>query len=240
MQLLPEAVLVLTALVLLGAAVAYESKARKPFPVNSAIGIAAVGILLAGFALCGVPVEEDSGKAMIVMDPLARLFKAVVLGLGLLAVMLPPARREIAQPGEFYALMLFALTGLLLTTGTNHLLFLFVALELASLSLYLLAGFSRTARSGEASLKYFLFGGVSAAFLLFGLSLIYGFSHAATLSGVAAALGAGPPSSLAVTGLVMVVAGLGFKLAAAPFHYWAPDVYQGAPATSVALVVAAS
>jgi len=136
--------------------------------------------------------------------------------------------------------MLFALTGLLLTTGTNHLLFLFVALELASLSLYLLAGFPRTARAGEASLKYFLFGGVSAAFLLFGLSLIYGFSHASTLAGVAAALGAGPPSALAVAGLVMVVAGLGFKLAAAPFHYWAPDVYQGAPATSVAMVAAAS
>ncbi len=179
-------------------------------------------------------------RRLIVIDPLARMFKAVVLGLGLLAVLLPPARREIPQPGEFYALMLFALTGLLLTTGTNHLLFLFVALELASLSLYLLAGFPRTARAAEASLKYFLFGGVSAAFLLFGLSLIYGFSHAATLTGVAAALGAGPPSALAIAGLVMVVAGLGFKLAAAPFHYWAPDVYQGAPATSVALVAAAS
>jgi NADH-quinone oxidoreductase subunit N len=187
-----------------------------------------------------VPAEVDSGKALIVMDPLARIFKAVVLGLGLLAVLLSPARREIPQPGEFYALLLFALTGLLLTTGTNHLLFLFVALELASLSLYLLAGFSRTARAGEASLKYFLFGGVSAAFLLFGLSLIYGFSHAVTLTGVAAALGAGPPPALAMAGLVMVVVGLGFKLAAAPFHYWAPDVYQGAPATSVALVAAAS
>ncbi|MEN9974651.1 MAG: NADH-quinone oxidoreductase subunit, partial [Verrucomicrobiota bacterium] len=239
-QLLPEAVLVVTALVLLGVAVAVEAKSRKAISHRAALWIAAGGVVLAGCALWGVPVTADGGTGLIVMDPLARLFKAVVLALGLLAVMLPPARREIAQPGEFYALMLFALTGLLLTTGTNHLLFLFVALELASLSLYLLAGFSRTARSGEASLKYFLFGGVSAAFLLFGLSLIYGFSHAATLTGVAAALGSGPPSSLAVTGLVMVVVGLGFKLAAAPFHYWAPDVYQGAPATSVALVAAAS
>ena len=239
-QLLPEAVLVVTALALLGVAVATEAKHGQPMANRLAVAIAALGVVLAALALCYVPVAADSGKSLIVIDPLARLFKGVVLALGLLAVLLPPARREIQHPGEFYALMLFALTGLLLTTGTNHLLFLFVALELASLSLYLLAGFSRGARAAEASLKYFLFGGVSAAFLLFGLSLIYGFSHSATLSGVAAALGAGPPPPLAVTGLVMVVVGIGFKLAAAPFHYWAPDVYQGAPATSVALVAAAS
>jgi NADH-quinone oxidoreductase subunit N len=240
MQLLPEAVLVITALVLLGAAVAYESKRGKAFSNRAAISIAAIGVVLAALALWRMPAAVVSVSSLIVMDPLARMFKAVVLGLGLLAILLPPARREIQQPGEFYALMLFALTGLLLTAGTNHLLFLFVALELASLSLYLLAGFSRSARAAEASLKYFLFGGVSAAFLLFGLSFLYGFAHSATLPGVASALEANPTSPLSVIGLVMVVVGLGFKLAAAPFHYWAPDVYQGAPATSVALVAAAS
>ena len=240
MQLLPEAVLVITAIALLGAAVAVETKTGKAICGSTTGAIAAAGIVLAAFSLAYVPVNVASGKELVLIDPLARLFKGVVLGLGLLAVLLPPARREIRQPGEFHALMLFALTGLSLTVGTNHLLFLFVALELASLSLYLLAGFSRTARAAEASLKYFLFGGVSAAFLLFGLSLVYGFSHAATLTGVAAALGSGQASPLAVAGLVMVVVGLGFKLAAAPFHYWAPDVYQGAPATSVALVAAAS
>ncbi len=240
MQLLPEAVLVLTALVLLGAAVAYESKTLKPFPVNSAIGIATLGILFSVAALCLSPQEMKDGSQLIVTDGLARLFKGLVLGLGLLAVWLPPARREIPQIGEYYALALFALTGLLLTTGTNNLLFLFVALELASLSLYLLAGFPRTAKASEASLKYFLFGGVSAAFMLFGLSFLYGFSHSAKLSDIAIALAVGPPSVLAATGLLMVLVGLAFKMAAAPFHYWAPDVYQGAPATTVALVSAAS
>jgi NADH-quinone oxidoreductase subunit N len=240
MQLLPEAVLVITALVLLGAAVAVESKSGRSISNRAAIAIAAAGVIIAALALLRVPANADPGSSLIVMDPVARIFKGVVLGLGLLSILLPPARREIPQPGEFYALMLFAITGLLLTAGTNHLLFLFVALELASLSLYLLAGFSRSARAAEASLKYFLFGGVSAAFLLFGLSLVYGFSRSATLAGVAAALAAGPPSAMAVTGLVMVVVGIGFKLAAAPFHYWAPDVYQGAPATSVGLISAAS
>jgi NADH-quinone oxidoreductase subunit N len=236
-QLLPEAVLVITALVLLGVAVAFETKTRETFAVGNAIGIASLGIAM--LALWFAP-QVKGESPLIANDALAHLFKGVVVMLGLVAVWLPPARLEIAQTGEYYALILFALTGLMLTVGTNHLLFLFVALELASLSLYLLVGFSRTARAAEASLKYFLFGGVSAGFLLFGLSLIYGFSHSATLGGVAQALVAGPPSPLAMTGLVMVIAGLGFKLAAAPFHYWAPDVYQGAPATTVALVSAAS
>jgi NADH-quinone oxidoreductase subunit N len=240
MQFLPEAVLVITALLLLAFALAVEAKTRRPIRNSWCICIAGAGVLLAGVALLSARANVDSGTSLIMMDPLARMLKGAVLALGFLAILLPPAQHEIAQPGEFYALMLFALTGLLLTSGTNHLLFLFVALELASLSLYLLAGFSRTAKSAEASLKYFLFGGVSAAFLLFGLSLIYGFSHSATLEGVASALEASPDSPLAMTGLLMVVVGIGFKLAAAPFHYWAPDVYQGAPATSVALVSAAS
>lgn len=239
-QLLPEAVLVITALLLLGVAVAAEARTKRPLAIDVTIAISALGIAGACAALYYCPLRPESGTTLLVMDPLARVFKAVVLLLGLLAVLLPPARDEIAQPGEFHALLLFALTGLLLTVGTNHLLFLFVALELASLSLYLLAGFSRTAKAAEASLKYFLFGGVSAAFFLFGLSLIYGFCHALTLPAIAAALTAGPLPPFAVVGLVMVVVGLGFKLAAAPFHYWAPDVYQGAPATSVGLIAAAS
>ena len=137
-------------------------------------------------------------------------------------------------------LMLFAVAGLLLTIGANNLLLLFVALELASLSLYLLAGFSRTARAAEASMKYFLFGGVSAAFLLFGISLLYGFSADLSLDGLRAALAGAPMPLFAAAGLVMILAGFGFKLAAAPFHFWAPDVYEGAPATTVALVSAAS
>lgn len=239
-QLLPEAVLVITALVLLGVAVAFESKKLQQFPAAAAIALATLGILIAGGVLFLLPCAKDSGTPLIVSDPLARLFKGVVLGLGLLAVWLPPGRREIPQIGEFYALLLFSLTGLLLTIGTNHLLFLFVALELASLSLYLLAGFPSTAKASEASLKYFLFGGVSAAFMLFGLSFLYGFSHTAKLTDIAVALAAGPPTALAITGLLLVLVGLAFKMAAAPFHYWAPDVYQGAPATTVALVSAAS
>ena len=239
-QLLPEAVLVITALVLLGFAVSVESKRGKPIASGLAISITTFGIAIAAYAAASARINVASESTLLVVDPMAWIFKLLVLGLGLLAVLLPPARNEIRNPGEFYALILFALTGLLLATGTNHLLFLFVSLELASLSLYLLAGFSQTAKAAEASLKYFLFGGVSAAFMLFGLSLLYGFSGSATLPEMAAKLAENPSSPLAVTGLAMVLVGLGFKLAAAPFHYWAPDVYQGAPVTTVALVSTAS
>lgn len=232
--------LVITALVLLGVAVTRESKTGQPVSCGLAATIAVLGVLLAGATLACGPGDLESGSNLISMDPMAMIFKGVVLGLGLLAMLLPPARKEIANPGEFFALMLFALTGLVLTVGSNHLLFIFVALELASLSLYLLAGFSRTARSAEASLKYFLFGAVSAAFTLFGLSFLYGFSHSDTLQGVASAVAANPTSTLGMVGLLMVVVGLGFKMAAAPFHYWAPDVYQGAPQTSVVLIAGAS
>ncbi len=240
LQLLPEAVLVLTALVLLGVSVGIEARRGRSVDPKLTIGIATAGIALAFVALLREPMQAGSGTPLVAVDALARIAKGCVLALGLLAVWLPPAKGEIEHPGEFHALMLFALTGLLLAVGTNHLLFLFVSLELASLSLYLLAGFPRTARTAEASMKYFLFGGVSAAFMLFGLSLLYGFSQSAMLSVIGAKLGAEPGSLLALAGLLMFLVGIGFKLAAAPFHYWAPDVYQGAPATTVALVAAAS
>jgi NADH-quinone oxidoreductase subunit N len=237
LQLLPEAALVVAALVLLGVAVA----SKRPLTAEAASWLAAGGVLLAGLCWWFAPRGLDAGSVLLAADPLSHAAKGVILGLGLLAALLPPARREMEHPGEYFALLLFALTGLLLAVGSTHLMFIFVALELAGLSFYLLAGFPRTARAAEASLKYFLFGGVSAAFMLFGISLLYGASGGVALGGISQALVAGENTHvLAMTGLAMLLVGLGFKLAAVPFHYWAPDVYQGAPATTVALVSAAS
>jgi len=240
LQLLPEAALVVAALVLLGVAVSRGSGTKHPLTAEAASWLAASGILLAGACWWFSPRGLDAGSVLLAADPLSHVAKGVVLGLGFLAALLPPARREMEHPGEYYALLLFALVGLLLAVGSTHLLFLFIALELAGLSFYLLAGFPRTAKASEASLKYFLFGGVSAAFMLFGISLLYGASGGVTLGRISQALVAGETNVLAMTGLAMLLAGLGFKLAAAPFHYWVPDVYQGAPATTVALVSAAS
>jgi NADH-quinone oxidoreductase subunit N len=123
----------------------------------------------------------------------------------------------------------------------QQLLIAFLAPELASLSLYVLAGFDKTRpESAEAGLKYFLFGGISAAFLLFGFSLLYGLTGSIELNEIARQLRGMPADPLLIVALVMVLAAFGFKAAAAPFHLWAPDVYQGAPAPSAALIASAS
>ena len=138
-------------------------------------------------------------------------------------------------------MVLFATTGFTLMAAAQQLLLAFLALELASLSLYVLAGFDKTRpESAEAALKYFLFGGMSAAFLLFGFSLLYGLTGSIDLPEIARRLQTDPASPLLVVALVMVLAAFGFKAAAAPFQLWAPDVYQGAPASSAALIASAS
>jgi NADH-quinone oxidoreductase subunit N len=127
--------------------------------------------------------------------------------------------------------------------ATQDLLVLFISLELLSLSLYILTGFDkRSPRSAEASLKYFLFGGISAAFLLFGFSLLYGLANSTSFSAIAAAIATHAPAlnPLLVIAIVTTTIGLGFKVAAAPFHFWAPDVYLGAPAPSAAFIASAS
>ncbi len=126
-------------------------------------------------------------------------------------------------------------------TVAQNLLVLFASLELASLSLYLLVGFRRdSAESTEAALKYFLFGSAAAAFLLFGLSLLFGLTGSLQLAEIAQALARLPSSPVLSTALVMIVVAFGFKAAAAPFHFWAPDAYQGAPGSAAALVASAS
>ncbi|HEX5789791.1 MAG TPA: NADH-quinone oxidoreductase subunit N [Luteolibacter sp.] len=238
-QLLPETILVVGALLILGLSL----MCRRSCSHGCSSGrswLAAGTMLLAALAVCYQDNSLGGVSGLLFSDPLARVFKCIVLGLGVLAAWLLPARGEMRNTGEFYALLLFAVCGLVLAVGTRNLLMLFVALELASLSLYLLVAFPRTIRTAEVSLKYFLFGGVSAAFMLFGLSLIHGALHSVDLELIRMKLTTGPLPLLAMAGLVMVLVGLGFKLAAAPFHYWAPDVYQGAPATVVALISAAS
>lgn len=159
--------------------------------------------------------------------------------LGALALAFLPLR--LRHPAEFVAIILMATTGFSLMASANQLLIVFLAVELASLSLYILAGFDKTrAESAEAGLKYFLFGGMSAAFLLFGFSLIYGLTGSIKFTQIATQLSQQGMSPLLVVGLVMVVVALGFKSAAAPFHLWAPDVYQGAPAPATALIASAS
>jgi NADH-quinone oxidoreductase subunit N len=148
--------------------------------------------------------------------------------------------------GEFVLLILIATTGMMFLVGSQDLLVIFISLELLSLSLYILTGFDKNrAESSESALKYFLFGGMSAAFLLFGFSLLYGFSNSTGLPSIAGAIQASYARSphlnpLVAIAIITTVIGFGFKIAAVPFHLWAPDAYEGAPTPSAAFIASGS
>jgi NADH-quinone oxidoreductase subunit N len=141
---------------------------------------------------------------------------------------------------EVYPLALFAVGGMLLFPAANDLLVMFVALEVLSLPLYLLCGLARRRRllSQEAAVKYFLLGAFSSAFFLYGLALVYGYAGSFRLSEVAAAVGGTGSDTLILAGLALLAVGLLFKVSAAPFHSWTPDVYQGAPTPVTAFMAA--
>jgi len=146
-----------------------------------------------------------------------------------------------AHPGEFAALILLATIGMMFLASTEELLMIFVSLELASLGLYILTAMDkRRPNASEAALKYFLFGGMSAAVTLYGISLIYGITGSTHLREIASLLGNTSWNPLLLLALVMVAAGFGFKIAAVPFHLWSPDAYEGAPVGSAALIASGS
>ncbi len=160
--------------------------------------------------------------------------------------------RPNANPGEFYALILFATLGMCLMAGANELILIFLAVELTSIPLYVLAGYFRNdPRSSEAGLKYFLFGAISSGILLYGMSLVYGYAASALggtgvannvtqLSRIGELAQGREPSALLTLGVIFMIAGIGYKIAVVPFHAWAPDVYQGAPTPITAFISTAS
>jgi NADH-quinone oxidoreductase subunit N len=239
--LLPEAALVAGALSVLGLDLAFFRGRTGGRRLRAAAGVGAVAVIAALILSLKVGVCGPVFGGVLMLDPLAVAARLGILVLALLVCGIATGAPTSRNPAEYLAILLFATAGLTLMAAAQQLLLAFLAIELASLSLYVLAGFD-TARpeSAEAALKYFLFGGMSAAFLLFGFSLIYGLTGSIELPQIADALAGRALSPLLAVALVMVVVSLGFKTAAAPFHLWAPDAYQGAPAPSAALIASAS
>jgi NADH-quinone oxidoreductase subunit N len=237
--LLPEAHLVVGALLVLTIDMIW-AKHRPANRHHVSLLLGLVALITAGCAALG-GVSGLVYGGMFRLDQLAIATRAGVIVLAALALALLPDSRRLKHPAEFTAILLFATTGFTLMAAANNLLIAFLALELASLSLYVLAGFDKTSpESAEAGLKYFLFGGMAAAFLLFGFSLLYGLTGSLQLNQIAQQLALQGQTPLLIVALVMVLVAFGFKAAAAPFHLWAPDVYQGAPAPAAALIASAS
>ena len=238
---LPEIVVMVAGLLLL----MLDLTALRQTALKIRLGVAA----LIGSVACMLAMEmliRSSGQyglpdSMFVVTPLARTVQIAVLALAVVTVLLSASTRITEHAGEYVALILFATVAMMFLVAAQNLLLIFVALEFLSLSLYILTGFDKHSRqSAEAALKYFLFGGMSAGFLLFGMSLLYGLSGSIELPRIAAAVSGPVLDPLLLVAIVMVAIGFGFKVAAAPFHLWAPDAYQGAPTVSAGFIASSS
>jgi len=200
--------------------------------------ISSLTLLSIGLAMYGTVVAyQNPGLAfsnMLISDGFAAFFRLVVLAVGLLTVLCSTAylEREKSNTGEFYVLLLFSLAGQCLMAASNELIMVFIGLEVSSIASYILAGYLRDdKRANESALKYFLLGSFATAFLLYGVAWIYGMTGSTNLMEIRAGLEKGVPSMTMVSAAAaLMLVGFAFKISAAPFQVWAPDVYQGAPA----------
>jgi NADH-quinone oxidoreductase subunit N len=229
-------IVVAAAVVVLTIAVA----ARRSHRLAVVITLAGLAIAFA-FAL-RTPSSADAGP-LLRLDPYARFYTALILAataaVALLSFGYLERMRE--QREEFYLLLLLASLGALILVGAVHFAAFFLGLELLSVSLYALIAYPRTGEAAvEAGLKYLVLAAASAAFVLFGMALIYAEAGALDFARATALPTAGPDRVVALTGIALMLVGFGFKLALVPFHLWTPDVYQGAPAPVTAFVATVS
>jgi NADH-quinone oxidoreductase subunit N len=178
----------------------------------------------------------------LVLDSYALFFDLLLLGVAMLVVLMSMSYVEETGTGagEYYALLFFALAGMILMASAVDLILIFLGLEVMSISIYILAGAWRTqVRSNEASMKYFLLGAFATGFLLYGIALVYGATGSTRLEIIADKIASPLDRRLLMAGVAMLLVAFGFKVAAVPFHMWTPDVYEGAPTSVTALMAVA-
>ena len=236
-MIMPELTLICTALILLLLDLVVKKK-----EVLAAVGIAGTLVALYGtYRLFVFNVPHSVFSGMFVLDGYANFFK-LIFYLNVILTMLISLKYmsiEKAAFGEYYSLLLFSTAGMMLMASAADLITLYLGLELMALSTYILAGLLRKqARSNEAALKYFFLGAFSSAFLLYGISLTYGLTGTTNLREIAAALQTLKimENPVVYLGLIFLIVAFAFKIALAPFHMWAPDVYEGAPTSVTAFM----
>ncbi|MEO8357535.1 MAG: NADH-quinone oxidoreductase subunit N [Chloroflexota bacterium] len=203
--------------------------------------LAALGLALTlGFTLAQIGQESTGYQGMIVLDGFSIFINALLLVSGLLGIGLSFGyiKRMNLERGEYYVLMLFSVSGMMLMAQAADLIVVFLALELLSIPLYVLAAFDRPkVESEEAGLKYFLLGAFATGFVVYGTALVFGATGTTSLTGIVASVASnGTPNLLLSIGAALILVGLGFKIAAVPFHMWTPDVYQGSPSAVTAFM----
>ena len=194
--------------------------------------LAVIGLVVAmGFAIAQVGGQQVAFNGMIVVDGFATFLILLVLGSGVVGIALAYdyLKRMGIERGEYYVLLMFSISGMMLMAMAADLIVVFLALELLSIPLYVLAGFARPRLdSEEAALKYFLLGAFASGFVVYGIALVFGANGSTSLVDIVAAVASGSADlTLLAIGAGLILVGLGFKVAAVPFHMWTPDVYQG-------------
>jgi len=238
---LPQVIVVAAALFVMAVDLLALRKRAVQTRFAVAVTLASLGCAGAILRILVAPAQANLLDGTLIANPLTQLVQIALLVLTIFTLLISVNSKFTEHVGEFVLLILIATAGMMFLVGTQDLLVIFISLELLSLSLYVLAAFNkRSGQSWEAALKYFLFGAMSAAFLLFGFSLLYGLSNSTSLTHIAAAMHGPSLNPLLVIAIVTTALGLGFKIAAAPFHSWAPDVYQVAPAPSAAFIASGS
>jgi NADH-quinone oxidoreductase subunit N len=236
--LLPEIALLCLALLVFGLDLFSGGDKRRWLGWLAAVGLAVIFVLNLFWSWTG---GELVFSGMLKPDLLALLFQETFIVAAILTVLISVDYEPLKWHGEYYGLVILATLGMNLMATAADLIMLYVALELTSITLYILAGYLRDIpKSSEAGLKYFLFGAFSSALMLYGMSLVYGLTGETGLKEVAVALATSNLQLPVILGALLLLAGFGFKIAAVPFHMWTPDVYEGAPTPVTAFVSVAS
>ncbi|MEW5798942.1 MAG: NADH-quinone oxidoreductase subunit N [Bacteroidota bacterium] len=239
--ILPELVLTATVLVVV---VAYLVN-RKDETIVYYLSL--VGLVITMYALTGKVGENFSAfDGMLSIDPFSLFFKIVIVFSAIVVVIMSRHSDEVKNEknlqGEYYFLVLSMAIGMMFMVGASNLLMMYLALEFSSLTSYVASGFTRKAKdSSEASLKYLLYGAFSSGVMLYGISILYGLTGTLSIAGINQVLMQGSVNSLALLiSSLFILVGFAYKISAVPFHYWTPDVYEGAPITITAFLSVAS
>lgn len=248
LAILPAILLTILAAAVVILDVIWPESRRREIGIISAISLGGIALV----TLLIQPIGEGTPQlvlgGMYRADTMTQLFVTVTLVAAAIACLISLDSPNIGRRGEFYAVLIVATLGACLISGAADLIMVFLALETLSISLYILAGFLRNnAKSAEAGMKYFLFGAFTSTIMLYGMSFLYGFSGQTNLYAIGnwmtgqPGLGSAANNVLPIVlAMVMIAVGFGFKVSAVPFHFWAPDVYEGAPTPVTAYISVAS
>jgi len=242
--MLPEIVLTIGASLLLIAPVLgwRQREGAAKWAMLSLLAVTFATVSICSFAVTGIA-QSRTFASMFALDPFAIFFKLLFIAAVAMVTLLSDdfLRESRYSSWEYYSLLAFALTGMMFMASGIHLASIYIGLELMSLSSYILAGFFKNEeKSTEAAMKYFVLGAVSSAILLYGISLIYGVTGSLNLLAIASSMSKIVSNDALMFGIMLLGAGLCFKIAAVPFHVWTPDVYEGAPTPITAFLSTAS